>query len=106
MPVSIDVLYTFGILLTSESFPEDTQALAAGVFHTFGQLGISIGLTVVGVVSRSATNNSGLPSKNSPAALLVGYRASFWTAFAWTMLACVVGAFGLRKVGKVGLKRD
>ena len=92
--------------LRQRFFSEDTQALAAGVFNTVGQLGISIGLAVVGVVSRSATNNSGLTSKDSPAALLVGYRASFWAAFAWAMLACVVGAFGLRKVGKVGVKRD
>ena len=106
MPVSIDVLSTVGILLTSEIFSQDTQALAAGVFNTVGQLGVSIGLAIVGVVSRSATNQSGFVSKDSPAALLVGYRASFWAAFAWTMLACVVGAFGLRKVGKVGLKRD
>ena len=106
MPVSIDVLYTVGILLTSEIFSEDTQALAAGVFNTVDQLGISIGLAVVGVVSRSATNNFGLTPKDSPAALLVGYRASFWAAFAWTMLACVVGGFGLRKIGKVGVKRN
>lgn len=106
MPMSIDVLFTVGILLTSEVFPDDTQALAAGVFNTVCQLGISLGLAVTGLISRSVTENSTIAVKDSPRALLRGYRAGFWTMFAWSLTACVVGAFGLRKLGKVGVKRD
>lgn len=105
-PLSVDVLWTVGLLVVSEAFPEDTQALAGGVFNTVGQLGNSIGLAVMGVISTSATQNSHLASKQSPEALMVGYRASFWAAFAWMILACLMGGWGLRKVGKVGLKRD
>ena len=105
-PLSVDVLWTVGLLVVSEAFPEDTQALAGGVYNTVGQLGNSIGLAVMGVISTSATQNSRIAGKQSPEALMVGYRASFWAAFAWMMLACLMGGWGLRKIGKVGLKRD
>ena len=106
MPLSIDMIITVGIILASEVFPEDRQALAAGVFNTAGQLGISIGLAVIGTVSRATTLKSDTVNKASSAALLVGYRAGFWTAFAWTMASCVIGAFGLTKLGRVGLHRE
>lgn len=37
---------------------------------------------------------------------MLGYRAVFWTCFGIMILALGVGAVGLRKVGKVGLKRE
>jgi MFS family permease len=105
-PLSIDVLLTVGMLVVSEAFPEDTQALAGGIFSTAAQLGNSLGLAIMGVISTSVTAKSHFAQKQSAQALLVGYRASFWAAFAWMVLACLVGFWGLRKVGKVGLKRD
>jgi MFS family permease len=105
-PLSTDVLWTVGMLVVSEAFPEDTQALAGGVFNTAAQLGNSLGLAVMGVISTSATEHSRYASKSSAQALLVGYRAGFWAAFAWMVLACFIGGWGLRKVGKVGLKRE
>jgi MFS family permease len=105
-PLSVDVLFTVGLLIVSEAFPEDTQALAGGVFNTVGQLGMSIGLALMGVISSSVTQGSRFTIKDGPAALMLGYRASFWAAFAWMVLACVVGGWGLRKVGRVGLKRE
>ena len=35
-----------------------------------------------------------------------GYRAAFWMIFAWMAASCVLGALGLRKLGKIGEKRD
>jgi hypothetical protein len=105
-PLSADVLFTVGLLVVSDVFPTRTQALAGAVFNTVAQFGTSIGLTVMAVISTAATKNSKYPEKNKPDALMVGYRASFWAAFSWIALACLIGAFGLRKVGKVGLKKD
>lgn len=105
-PLGGDVLYTVGILAVSEIFPDDTQALAGAVFNTVEQMGTSIGLTVMAVISTTVTKNSKYPTKASPEALMVGYRASFWAAFAWMIIACLIGGLGLRKIGKVGLKRD
>lgn len=100
------VIFTVGILLVSEVFPDRTQALAGAVFNTVGQFGQAIGLALIGVVSDSVTHNSKYDDKSTPEALLVGYRAGFWTCTGWMVLTCFIGAFGLRKSGKVGLKRD
>ena len=105
-PLSVDVLWTVGLVIVSEVFPEDTQALAGGVFNTVAQLGNSLGLAIMGVIATSVTQHSHFEQKQSAQALMAGYRASFWTAFTWMILACFVGGWGLRKVGKVGLKRD
>ncbi|RDW59041.1 hypothetical protein BP5796_11965 [Coleophoma crateriformis] len=105
-PISADILFTVGLLVVSEVFPAHTQALAGAVFNTVAQFGNSIGLTVMAIISSSATKRSSITDKSSPSALMVGYRASFWAAFVWMIVACVVGSFGLRRMGKVGIKRD
>jgi hypothetical protein len=105
-PLSADVLFTVGLLVVSDIFPTRTQALAGAVFNTVAQFGTSIGLTAMAVISSSATKSSKYVEKTEPDALMVGYRASFWAAFSWIALACFIGAFGLRKLGKVGLKKD
>lgn len=105
-PLGIDVLFTVGILIVSDVFPSRTQALAGAVFNTVVQFGNAIGVAIVAVISSAVTQESSYEDKTSPPALLEGYRAGFWAAFAWTVLSCAVGVYGLRKVGKVGLKRD
>lgn len=104
--LSYNILSTLGLLVVSDVFPTRTQALAGAVFNTVAQFGISIGLTTMAVISSSATQNSTIPDKSSPDALMAGYRASFWSSFALMAFACVIATFGLRRIGKVGLKRD
>jgi hypothetical protein len=87
-------------------FPPTTQALAGAVFNTVSQFGSSIGTALTAVIAAGVTSGSGIEPKGSPAALMVGYRAVYWTCFASTMLVCGVGSVGLRKVGRVGLKRE
>lgn len=57
-------------------------------------------------ISTSVTNHNDYKNKTSPAALLEGYRVTFWVSFVWMILATVIGGLGLRRVGKVGLKRE
>jgi len=104
--MSADVLFSVGIIVMSEIFTDDTQALAGAVFNTAGQFGTSIGLALIGIVSEIFTQRSPHEDKTSPEALADGYRAAFWTAFGWMLLICVVAVLSLRKVEKVGLKRD
>ncbi|KAF2132451.1 MFS general substrate transporter [Dothidotthia symphoricarpi CBS 119687] len=105
-PLSPDVLFTVGLLVISAVFPPHTQALGGAVFNTCVQLGTSIGLTVTSVIADSRTAASGDVDKMSPSALMAGYRAVFWALFAWMVFVCLVGALGLRKVGKIGAKQD
>ena len=100
------VIFTVANLLITETFPEDTQALAGAVFNTVAQFGSSLGIVIMAVISASATAASSFEDKNSPEALLVGYRAVFWACLAFSLLATFAGMVGLRKAGKVGIKKD
>lgn len=105
-PVACDIMFTIGLLAVSEEFPAHMQALAGAVFSTVAQFGTSVGLTVIAVVAAAVTNSELGQGKGKAEELLAGYRAGFWAQFAWMGLACLIGAFGLKKMGNVGLKRD
>lgn len=102
----MNVLFTVGLLVISAVFPSRTQALGGAVFNTCAQLGTSIGLTITSVITDSKTATSDDVDKSSPAAVMVGYRAVFWALFAWMVFVGLTGAFGLRRVGKIGTKQD
>ena len=93
-------------LVIAASFPEKTQALAGGVFNTVAQVGKTVGLATSAVIAASTTNNSGFVEKESPSALMEGFRAAFWYCFALCLTSILINFWGLRKIGKVGLKRD
>ena len=115
-PFSADVLFTVGLIIVSDSFPERDQALAGAVFNTVAQFGMSLGMgscqvVALGVIgsdeSESETDGShGSAGSNDPGELLKGYRASFWTMFGYMLVCVVIAVAGLRKAGKVGLKKD
>ncbi|KAI9926191.1 hypothetical protein MW887_004654 [Aspergillus wentii] len=102
-PVSFDALYTVGLIVITNVFPDDTQALAGAVFNTSAQFGSALGLAVLQVISTVITDQS---NKQETQALMDGYRASFWTMFAFMVLCTVIGFFGMRRAGRVGLKQD
>ena len=92
--------------MVTSAFPDKTQALAGAVFQTVAQFGTSLGLAIMASVSSSVTEQSEFPAKTSPAALMAGYRVTFWVSFGWVLMAVIVGGVGLRKAGRVGLKRE
>jgi MFS family permease len=105
-PVSSDLLFTVSNLVITANFRPNEQALAGGVFNTISQLGNSIGLAVTAMIASSVT----MGAKNGNAAnsqtALDGYRAAFWMCFAAALVSSLVSSIGLRKSGKVGLKRE
>jgi len=112
-PLSVDVLFTVGLLIVSDNFPKETQALAGAVFNTVAQFGQSLGIGVCQVVALGiiGKTDNGQQEGNSvestrETALLKGYRASFWTMFAYMVVCGVIAIVGLRKAGKVGLKQE
>ncbi|KAH7075240.1 major facilitator superfamily domain-containing protein [Paraphoma chrysanthemicola] len=109
-PFSGDVLFTVGLIVVSDTFPEDTQALAGAVFNTVAQFGISIGLGSCQVVALAIqdkeTGNAVDGGRGDAKALLKGYRASYWLMFAYMLVCGVIAVLGLRKAGRVGLKRE
>jgi MFS family permease len=103
-PISANILFTVGLIVISEVFPEDTQALAGAVFNTSAQFGTALGMAILQIISYSVTNRHSWLERTE--ALLEGYRASFWALFGFMMLCVVLSFLGLRKAGKVGLKKE
>lgn len=113
-PFSADVLFTVGLIIVSDTFPEKTQALAGAVFNTVAQIGMSLGMGLCQVVALGVQGGDGTGGGHhggssdgvDATAVLKGYRASFWTIFAYMAVCVVVAIIGLRKAGNVGLKRE
>ena len=103
-PIAADVLFTVSPLIIAGMFPAETQGLAAGVFNTVSQFGRTIGLALVALIANSVTEKDSTSDKDSPGALMLGYRASFWFLFAMNITSLVVSLVGLRKTGNVGRK--
>ena len=119
-PFSADVLFTVGLIIVSDNFPEKTQALAGAVFNTVAQFGMSLGMgscqvVALGVQTKSgSTGSTGHSDGESGAAfedqddvaLLKGYRASYRLMFGYMIVCMMIAVVGLKKAGKVGLKRE
>jgi hypothetical protein len=76
--------------------------IKANVYH----VGKTVGLATSAVIAASTTNNSGIADKESPTALMDGFRAAFWYCFALCSVPILINVWGLRKIGKVGAKKD
>lgn len=107
MPISADVLFTVGLIVITDVFPEDKQAVAGAVFNTGAQFGNAFGLAAMQVISTLVSKeHGGEGGMGSARAVMQGYRACFWTMFAMMLSCAAIGAVGLRKTGKIGLKTD
>lgn len=105
-PLSADALFTVSNLVITSVFPARTQGLAGGVFNTIAQIGKSVGLATSAVIAASVTEHSQYREKESPAALMEGFRAAFWYLFALSCATGLLFTWGLRGIGKVGMKRE
>jgi MFS family permease len=110
-PIAADTIFTIANLIITEVFPPEIHGLAGGVFNTITQIGNSVGLAVSAVVAGEVTKAKEARLAHSIgdanlSALLEGYRASFWTILAASVVVVGIAAWGLRGSGKVGLKRD
>jgi MFS family permease len=105
-PISVDVLFTMAHMIITDVFPPEMHSLAGAVFNAVAQLGTSLGMSLVAVVSAAVTRllgeggGSGLEG-GGPEAGLAGFRAAFATCFVLMVLSAVA-ALGLRDVGRLG----
>ncbi|KAI0907266.1 MFS general substrate transporter [Ustulina deusta] len=106
-PIAADIVLVIANLSITSIFPSETHGLAGGVTNTVAQLGTTFGLNLTAILATVVTRESKFADKDSPDALLVGYRASFWASFGATVFMLFIVAFGLRRIGKVGsIKTD
>ena len=97
------VLFTVANLIITQTFAKDRQALAGSVFEVTAQLGTSVGLAVMAVISQSVTNKTPDSDKSSAHSLMPGFRAAFWTMFGILVTAALVGVAGLRQGRRLGV---
>lgn len=105
-PICADVLFTVANLLITSVFPPKTHGLAGGVFNTISNIGNSVGLAITAVVASSVTLSEKGKDESVAEMLMDGYRATFWLCFGANVVVLAVIGFGLRKIGKVGIKVD
>jgi MFS family permease len=101
------VLYTISNLIIADAFPPSKQSLAGGVFNTVSQIGNSVGLTVGAVIAATVTGAThDKIDQISSEKLMKGFRGTFWACFASLGTVVLVSLWGLRRAGKVGLKKE
>lgn len=105
IPVSADTLFTVSNLVITSAFPPKTHGLAGGVFNTISQIGMSVGIAITAVASNSVIEHE-LPHTDRKTALLKGYRATYWISFGAAVMMVALSLWGLRSIGKIGLKKE
>jgi hypothetical protein len=65
-----------------------------------------VGLATSGVIAVSITEHSRYREKESPEALMAGFRAAFWYLFTLSCATGLMFIWGLKGIGKVGMKRE
>jgi len=65
-----------------------------------------VALGVQGENAGGGGGHGGAFEEKDNGALLKGYRASYWLMFAYMVVCGVIAIVGLRRAGKVGLKRE
>ncbi|GKZ29553.1 hypothetical protein AbraIFM66950_005391 [Aspergillus brasiliensis] len=75
-PLGADLIYTIANLVTTAAFPNQTQALAGGVFNMLAQIGKSVGIATTAVIASQITARS--DGTSAKEALLLRYQAGWW----------------------------
>ncbi|KAJ4219505.1 hypothetical protein NW759_007895 [Fusarium solani] len=100
-PLGADLIYTIANLVVTAAFPTKTQALAGSVFNMLAQIGKSVGIATTVVIARQVTAGG-----DDKEALLRGYKAGWWYNCGLGFASVAVSFWGLRSVGKLGIKRE
>jgi hypothetical protein len=104
IPIGADALYTISNLVIISQFPKQTQALAGSVLNTIAQIAKSISLATSAAIAASVTTDTSYEWKQSPMALLEGYKAAFWYLFSLVCVTILLFLWGLRSVSKLDTK--
>lgn len=104
-PLGADLMFTIAMLVTTEAFSPKTQALAGGVFNMVSQIGKSVGIATTAIIAQQVSSPL-MASLDSKEALLRGYHAGWWYNCGLSFVSVFVSVWGLRSIGRLGVKRD
>ncbi|KAF9048977.1 major facilitator superfamily domain-containing protein [Panaeolus papilionaceus] len=97
-----DLVFSAGTLFIAKFSLPHEQSVSGALFNTMTQLGTAVGVTVTTVVYNSVTSKRGVVHRGQD---IEPYRAAFWTAFAFGVVATALGIFFFRGVGVVGTRK-
>ncbi|CAE6463217.1 unnamed protein product [Rhizoctonia solani] len=97
-----DFMFATGSIFVAKIALPHEQSLAGGIFNTLNQLGTAFGLAIASVVNNNVHHSALRESGDELGSLLRGYKAAFWTCFAFGMTALVLTLIFLRGIGIVG----
>ncbi|CAE6516665.1 unnamed protein product [Rhizoctonia solani] len=100
--IGADFMFATGSIFVAKIALPHEQSLAGGIFNTLNQLGTAFGLAIANVVNNNVHRSALRESGDELGSLLRGYRAAFWTCFAFGMAALVLTLIFLRDIGIVG----
>lgn len=103
-PMGADLIYVVANLVVTAAFPTKMQALAGGVFHMISQIGKSVGISTTAVIAQQISTSVHGPDWKE--ATLRGYKAGWWYNCGMGFAFVLVSFWGLRHVGRLGVKRD
>jgi len=103
--VGADFVFAGGSVYVAKLAQASEQSLAGGLFQTLRQLGTAFGLTITTTIYNEALGRTGVDNKlkDPPReALLTGFRAAQWGAFAFPILSALISLVFLRGSGIIG----
>ncbi|KAL7941400.1 MFS general substrate transporter [Trichoderma barbatum] len=103
-PLGADLIYTIANLMVTSAFPIKTQVLVGAVFQMLSQIGKTVGIASTAVIAQQVTATSQIQNMNE--ALLRGYKAGWVYNCGLGFTSVLVSLWGLRSVGKIGVKID
>ncbi|KAK2687842.1 hypothetical protein QWA68_013697 [Fusarium oxysporum] len=103
-PLGADLMYTIAMLVVTDAFPVEMQALSGGVFNMLAQIGKSVGISTTALIAKRMTDQT--DGVDTDTSLLRGYAAGWWYNSALGFASVLVTLWGLRRVGKLGVKKD
>jgi nitrate/nitrite transporter NarK len=97
--VASDASFCVANTMFEEQFPGEMKALASGVFNTTAHLGKAIILAMTTLISSISTRNSSMENKDSPEALMYGYKTCFWFLSSLNLVSLLINLLGLQGSG-------
>ncbi|KAJ4076064.1 hypothetical protein NW769_015372 [Fusarium oxysporum] len=103
-PLGADLMYTIAMLVVTDTFPVKTEALAGGVFNMLAQIGKSVGIASTVIVAQQVSSSA--KASTDEEILLQGYVAGWWYNTGLSFVSVLLGLWGLRNIGRLGIKED
>ncbi|KAH8827157.1 major facilitator superfamily domain-containing protein [Flagelloscypha sp. PMI_526] len=97
-----DLAYPVALLHLSNSFDQDSQSLAGGLFNVGTRMGTALGLAISSSIATAVTKKHSSSQYSAAESLMFGFRAAGWACFAAGVISVIFIVGGLRGMGIVG----